>query len=162
MLAVALLASGLALLAGARSLAGVRRSGAAAARRPAAPGPWPSRWLPLGVGSMAAALHVHSLAAAPVADWAQDRAVATVELVVAGDPRAVLGRSDGPWRGVDSWQVPAHATMVRARGEVVAVDLPVVLRLAGARDPTVEDWRGAAGRRPARAGAARYGLPPRR
>ncbi len=82
------------------------------------------------IGALAAALHWSSTSAEPLASWVRNRATATTSAVVAGEAvRRTL--SGGPaWQPRARLEVPLVATGISSRGVTLAVDVPIVLRLA--------------------------------
>lgn len=95
------------------------------------------------VAASSAALAVVAASPAPVAAWVDARATADVTGVVTGVPRMV----DGP----RAWQEPRMelrlaSARLAARGDTVAVELPVVLRLAMGAVPPPGAWLEASGR----------------
>lgn len=101
---------------------------------------WSLRSLPaaslcLGLvsGVAVAGLRVVALYAGPIDELATQRAAATVDLVVTGDPRRHAARNRGAERGRELFVVPARAEQVAARGRVVRIRSPVLVL---ATDPT--------------------------
>lgn len=83
--------------------------------------------LVIGIG--AASLQVAALTAAPVADWVQGRHQVVVTGVISDEPfiRPLVGAP--AWQGSSRTTVRFATSTVQARGQQVAVDLPITLRV---------------------------------
>ncbi len=85
-------------------------------------------------GCVAAALHVTSLSAAPVAEWTESRATATVEAIVTGEPDQRMPSNSPVWKQSSLVDVPIQLRRVTARGQTVEVDLPALMRVGDEAD----------------------------
>lgn len=95
------------------------------------------------LGVLAAILLPWRLTPGPVAEWVGDRATVTAQIQVTGEVRVRSAASSGAWWAVADQSVRATTTTLTARGETLAVRLPILLRLpedavVPARGSTIE------------------------
>jgi competence protein ComEC len=83
----------------------------------------------IGLGS--AAVHAAALAAPAVTDWISARATATVVGVITTEPIVRSGSPTAAWYSAPRREVRMATSAVAARGGMVAVDLPMLMRLTG-------------------------------
>lgn len=76
-----------------------------------------------------AAAHVWALTPDPLATWVDARATATVRGVIATEPVVRLARSGVLWAATGRQEVRLASDLVTARGRVLQVSVPLILRL---------------------------------
>lgn len=100
-----------------------------------------ARWAVVAVaglllGGSVAAMHVHSLSPQPVSAWVDGRVTAAAWGVVSGEPVLRTQSRAAVWQQPSHLEVRLATSRVSARGQVVDIDIPLLLRLpADARPP---------------------------
>lgn len=85
--------------------------------------------LGLCLGTASAAMQVIALTATPLADWVAARTTATVTGVVSDEPFTRVNTRNAGWQGNSVTTVRFATSAVQARGEGVAVQVPMTLRV---------------------------------
>lgn len=83
----------------------------------------------LVAGGLAAAGQATALGAQPLAGWAVDGATATVTAVVVGEPMSRRWANSAPWQAESVVELRVATSRIAARDGVVAVQVPVLVRL---------------------------------
>ncbi len=81
------------------------------------------------LGAFAAALNVSTLTSAPLAGWVDARATVHVHGVIATEPRVRTMTGAAIWQQTSVVEVRLATDHVSARGEGLAIEIPLVLRL---------------------------------
>ncbi len=83
----------------------------------------------LAIGGLAAALHVAALTQDPFGGWVESRATATVRGVISDEPVARVTTRAALWQSSRRLEVHLSTDQVAARGSVIDVALPLLVRL---------------------------------
>ena len=83
----------------------------------------------LVVGIVAATAQVMALTADPLGDWISERRSATVVGVIADEPQTRVNTMAAPWEEAHRTTVRMATSQVAVRGDVVMVDVPLVIRV---------------------------------
>ncbi len=100
----------------------------------------------IGAGGWVMSVTVAGLHADPVSTWVQERAAVRIEAVIRGDLVLRHRPSRGQRGAQDQYEARAVATRVTARGRIIDVDLPILLRFSppagGAATPAASSAAG--------------------
>ncbi|MSO27266.1 MAG: DNA internalization-related competence protein ComEC/Rec2 [Candidatus Nanopelagicales bacterium] len=85
----------------------------------------------LAVGVAAASWQILALTAQPLAGWVDAGATATVNGTINGDAQRQTSRAQAAWQAATTIQLRVNTSQIGARGQVVAIGIPIVIRIPG-------------------------------